>query len=59
MSRRLTCEICGRLQAVGIMSGQAWETVNGGARTVHACPECQAKHHDWREQLTRLLATSG
>jgi predicted RNA-binding Zn-ribbon protein involved in translation (DUF1610 family) len=40
------------------MSAQAWQVVNGESAVVHACPDCQQKHPDWREQLTRLVATS-
>jgi hypothetical protein len=58
MSRWLTCDICTQRKPVGIMSAQAWRVVNGESAAVHACPDCQHKHPDWREQLTRLLATS-
>jgi hypothetical protein len=40
------------------MSGQAWGSVNGDSLVVHACPDCQQKHPDWREQLTRLASAS-
>ena len=58
MSRWLTCAICGQRKPVGIMSAQAWRTVNGASVTVHACPECQQKHVDWQSQLEQLSAGS-
>ena len=58
MSRWLTCAICGQRKPVGIMSAQAWGVVNGSAGTAHACPNCQQKHADWRQQLDRHLAGS-
>ena len=57
MSRWLTCAICRRRKPVGIMSAQAWGVVNG-ASTVHACPDCQVDHRDWRDQLERLAGNS-
>jgi hypothetical protein len=57
MSKVLTCAICRRRQAVGLLSMQSWATVNG-ARDAHACPDCQQEHHDWRERLARLAADS-
>ena len=58
MSRWLTCDLCKRRQPVGIMSVQAWGVVNGATSAVHACPDCQQKHGDWRDQLQRLAANS-
>jgi len=54
----LTCAICGQQKPVGIMSAQAWGVVNGGAGTLHACPDCQQKHSDWRQQLERQAQAS-
>jgi hypothetical protein len=39
---------------VGIFSAQSWGSVEGSSTVAYACPECQAKYHDWREQLTRI-----
>lgn len=58
MSRVLTCSLCSRRKPVGIMSAQAWGVVNGDSTVAHACPDCQEKHRDWREQLTRLVSGS-
>jgi hypothetical protein len=40
------------------MSAQAWGSVNGASAVIHACPDCQEKHSDWRDQLTRLVSES-
>jgi len=56
VSRWLTCSICDLRKPVGIMSAQAWREVNGSTTVARACPECQAKHPDWREQLERLAS---
>lgn len=56
MSRWLTCAICGQRKPVGIMSAQAWAVANGDTKIAHACPECQAKYPDWRDQLERLVS---
>jgi len=58
LSRWLTCALCRRRKPVGIMTAQAWGTVNGGSRVAHACPDCQDRHPDWRDQLTELLDRS-
>ncbi len=51
----LTCAICGRRQAVGIMTAQSWGAVKTESLVAHACPNCQEKEHDWQDQLTRLV----
>ena len=58
MSKALTCAICRRRQVVGLLSMQSWGTVTG-AQGVHACPDCQQEHLDWREQLERHVASTG
>lgn len=58
MSRWLTCALCRRRLPVGVMSAQAWGRAENNPHTVYACPECQQKQVDWREQLSRL-ATGG
>jgi hypothetical protein len=57
MSKILTCAICGRRQALGLMSMQSWGTAEGSQK-VHACPDCQQEHRDWRDQLARRAADS-
>jgi hypothetical protein len=58
MSTVLTCAICRRRQAVGLLSLQSWGTVNG-SQDAYACPDCQQEHADWRERLARLADDSG
>jgi hypothetical protein len=50
VSQWLTCALCRLRKPVGILSAQSWGNVEGA----YACPECQAKYHDWREQLSRI-----
>ena len=48
----MTCGLCGRRQAEGLLSRGAWghvDTTEG--RTVSACPGCKAQYHDWEERL--------
>jgi len=53
MSKTLTCSICRRRQVVGLLSMQSWATAESSS-SVLACPDCQADHADWRDQLERL-----
>jgi hypothetical protein len=59
VSQWLTCALCGLRKPVGIMSAQSWVAVEGGSEPAFACPDCQIKYHDWREQLARIAGTSG
>ncbi|HXF96994.1 MAG TPA: hypothetical protein VNJ46_00085 [Gaiellaceae bacterium] len=66
MSLYLSCVICARKQADGLISGAAWgrvEVPHGAAvehpavtgRTVRACPTCCREHPDWRERILAAL----
>jgi hypothetical protein len=57
MSKVLTCAICGRRQALGLLSMQSWGTTDG-SQNLHACPDCQQEHPDWRDRLVRLSSGS-
>jgi hypothetical protein len=48
----LTCGICGRKQADGILSRRAWGHLDSGYGAQQACPTCKAGNHDWEAQLT-------
>jgi hypothetical protein len=54
VSHWLTCSICALRKPVGVFSAQSWGSVEGASAHAYACPECQVKHRDWREQLTRI-----
>ena len=58
MSRWLTCAICGQRKPVGIMSAQAWGKIETNPKILYACPDCQQKHTDWRDQLERQVPSS-
>jgi hypothetical protein len=50
----LTCGLCGRKQADGLLSRAAWGHLeNGPNGTLRACPTCKSSHDDWQ---TRLIA---
>jgi hypothetical protein len=40
------------------MSMQGWGSVAGPSEPAYACPACQAKYHDWREQLARIAGSA-
>lgn len=48
----LTCGLCGRKQADGLLSRNAWGHLDAGAHgTLRACPTCKAQHDDWESRL--------
>jgi hypothetical protein len=48
----LTCGLCGRKQADGLLSRGAWGHLDAGASgTLRACPTCKAQHDDWQARL--------
>ena len=53
----LRCGLCGRQQAVGLLSRGYWGHLENGDGTVlRACPTCKEQHSDWE---TRLLGLGG
>ena len=51
----LSCGLCGRKQADGLLSRGYWGHVElGGGNALRACPTCKQQHADWE---TRLRAT--
>ena len=54
----LTCGLCGRKQADGLLSRSLWGHLE---RTPHgnlqACPTCKEQHADWERRL--LAAANG
>jgi hypothetical protein len=48
----LTCGLCGRMQADGLLSRGAWGHLEAGAdATLRACPTCKAANADWEARL--------
>lgn len=53
----LTCGLCGRKQADGLLSRGAWGHLETGSNgKLQACPTCKTANADWQ---TRLLAANG
>jgi hypothetical protein len=57
MTLYLSCGLCGRKQADGLLSRGLWGhlTVGGGSKLC-ACPTCKEQYGDWQ---MRLLASVG
>jgi hypothetical protein len=48
----LRCGICGRQQAMGLLSRASWGHVERPDQTsASACPHCRESHSDWEERL--------
>jgi hypothetical protein len=48
----LTCGLCGRKQAEGLLSRQAWGHAQASdGRSVSACPTCKSQQSDWESRL--------
>jgi hypothetical protein len=48
----LSCGICGRQQADGILSRASWgHVVRSDRSSVCACPSCKETHSDWEQRL--------
>lgn len=56
----LSCGLCGRKQADGLLSRGAWGHLDVNASTtLRACPTCKTSHDDWESQLTASTNGSG
>ena len=48
----LTCGLCGRKQADGLLSRGSWGHLQlGEGSSVCACPTCKGEYGDWEERL--------
>ena len=48
----LTCGLCGRKQADGLLSRNHWGHLEDSQRgQLQACPTCKESNSDWRNQL--------
>lgn len=56
MGLYLTCGLCGRKQADGLLSRGAWGHVERPGGTLQACPTCKETHPDWRSALLERTA---
>ena len=57
MALYLTCGLCGRKQADGILSRGLWGHVEGTHGSLQACPTCKEANLNWQERL--VAAASG
>jgi hypothetical protein len=60
MALYLSCGLCGRKQAEGLLSRAHWghtESRDGGA--LRACPTCKQEHSDWENRLLHDGNVSG
>ena len=57
MALYLTCGLCGRKQADGLLSRGHWGHMEQAPHgTLRACPTCKESHSDWQ---TKLVQTAG
>ena len=60
MTLYLTCGLCGRKQADGLLSRNLWghmdDTPYGPLR---ACPTCKESHTDWQDKLMTTANDGG
>lgn len=54
----LTCGLCGRKQADGILSRSAWGHADAGSQTLRACPTCKAQNPNWEAKLLNGSASA-
>ncbi len=54
----LHCTLCGRKQADGLLSRNAWGhlTLDGGD-VLRACSSCKGQHSDWEGRLRASVTT--
>jgi hypothetical protein len=59
MALYLTCGLCGRKQADGLLSRGYWGHLEGTPHgTLRACPTCKEGNSDWQSQVL-AVATGG
>lgn len=48
----MSCTLCGRKQAQGLLSHASWAIVEvSGGSSHRVCPTCREAHHDWEERV--------
>jgi hypothetical protein len=56
----LSCGLCGRKQADGLLSRGYWGHVElGGGNALRACPTCKQQHADWETRLRASTSDMG
>ena len=57
MALYLSCALCGRKQAHGLLSHARWGSVDYGPASPHrVCPGCQEQHRDWEARVRSVVA---
>ena len=60
MTLYLTCGLCGRKQADGLLSRTHWGHLDTGRQgMLQACPMCREQHSDWEGRLLATLNGAG
>lgn len=53
----LSCALCGRKQAAGLLSHARWASLDVGPGSAHrVCPLCQEETPDWEQRVRAVLA---
>ena len=56
----LTCGLCGRKQADGLLSRNAWgHAADSQYGQLQACPTCKESHSDWENKLVAAASNGG
>jgi hypothetical protein len=60
MALYLSCGLCGRKQADGLLSRGHWGHLDvADGNTLRACPTCKGQHTDWEQRLQAVVAGVG
>jgi hypothetical protein len=56
----MSCALCGRKQAHGLLSHAYWAQVEvAGGSSHRVCPTCREQHRDWEERARATLIDLG
>jgi hypothetical protein len=55
----LSCALCGRKQAAGLLSHAAWGQVWVENISHRVCPVCREEHRDWESRVHATLTELG
>jgi hypothetical protein len=56
----MSCALCGRKQAHGLLSHAYWGQVEVVGRSPHrVCPTCKEQHRDWEARTRATISSVG
>jgi hypothetical protein len=56
----MSCALCGRKQAHGLLSHAAWGQVDVDGGSLHrVCPTCKEEHRDWEDRARATVIAMG